>query len=352
MNIYFRVDASVQAGIGHLMRCAALAEFLRESGASVGFVSRKLPDNLYNWLGRRGFKVHCLPEADEAADDATQTCAILGSGSGADWLIVDHYGLDCRWEKRVRSSARRLMVIDDLADRRHDCDLLLDQNFFLGLETRYQGLLPPGCVQLLGPPYALLRPEFRTARQGLRKRDGSVKSLLVSFGGSDPTGQTSKALRAIAKLHAPDLSVDVVIGPANSRRAEIEKLAGSMPRTACRHQVRNMAELMARADLYLGAAGITTWERCCLGLPSLVVTVAPNQVESVRDLADRGLLYFVGESHRIGEEDIASALENCLRNPSLLRNYSRLSFEMVDGLGASRCVNQMFELTGGKGENQ
>jgi UDP-2,4-diacetamido-2,4,6-trideoxy-beta-L-altropyranose hydrolase len=360
MHVVFRVDSSIEIGTGHFMRCMTLADELVRRGAGVSFICRDFPGNLCDITEDKCYPVHRLTGGEVPVEscqrqrryekwlgvdwktDVKQTKEFLAQENReTDWLIVDHYAIDKRWETAMRSSVSSIMVIDDLADRPHDCDLLLDQNYCSDLESRYVGQIPINCRRLLGPVYALLRPEFRTLRTALNERQGDVKRMLVFFGGCDPTNETIKALEAIKLFKHPEIAVDVVIGINNPHRAFIKALAATMPQTACHSYVTCMADLMVNADLYIGAAGTTTWERCCLGLPSMVITVAQNQVEATRAMADHKLLCFVGESDRITERDILKCLMDLCTNNMLLRHYSEASRKLVDGMGAKRCASAL-----------
>lgn len=368
MKVVFRVDSSVEMGSGHLFRCLALADEIRKHGADILFVARNLNGNLGCKVIDKGHRLAWLQQPAETAlgkgdscghtrwlnvsweIDAAQTLAALPPEQTVDWLIVDSYSLDARWEAKVRAAVKRIMVIDDLADRPHDADLLLDQNLYRDMAVRYQELIPSDCRALLGPRYALLRPEFSAARRSLRKRDGSVSRILVFFGSSDRTNETLKVLEGIRFLDRPDIAVDVILGMNNAHREAVRSFAAAMGQVECHHNVNNMAELIARSDLFIGAAGITTWERCCLGLPSLVITVAQNQVQATKDLAAAGVIHFVGENDQIDHHHIRDALRHFLHHPGQLRNYSDKSLALVDGLGCARCAEAVSgddELCGG-----
>ncbi len=356
MRIVIRADASIEMGSGHVMRCLTLADALRERGAEVHFMCRDLPGHLGGVLADKGYPVHWLPAPgdDEAAIpthtahsawlgvpwvvDADQTRERLAGLPEIDWLIVDHYALDRAWESRLRPLVQRIMVIDDLADRPHDCNLLLDQNLYEDMDQRYVGLVPADCRPLLGPRYALLRPEFREARKTLRQRDGVVRRMLVFFGGADPTNETAKALRAIQLLERPEIAVDVVVGAANPHRAEIEALCAALPNASFHCQVANMAELMARADLAIGASGVSTWERAALGLPALVVTVAENQKAIAYAADDNGLIICLGDKVQIKDTDWVMALRKVLSNPDLLVEMSSIALFLNDGQGVKMIV--------------
>lgn len=351
MRAIIRADASIQIGSGHVMRCLTLANALRERGVEARFVCRELPGHLGGVLADKGYPVQWLPApAAEGATiqahtahsawlsvpwtvDADQTRERLAEWPEIDWLIVDHYALDRAWELRLRSLVKRIMVIDDLADRPHDCDLLLDQNLYEGMEQRYAGLVPTDCRLLLGPRYALLRPEFRAARENLRQRDGVVRRILVFFGGVDPTNETAKAVRAIQMLERPEIAVDVVVGEANPHREEIAALCAELPNASFHCQVTNMAELMTKADLAIGAGGISTWERAVIGLPAIVAILAENQ-KAIAYAADRaGFLTCLGNGMQIKVNDWEQALHKILLNPQLLADESLIALSLNDGRG-------------------
>lgn len=328
MKILIRADASVEIGSGHLMRCLTLADQLRDEGAEVAFICRDLPGGMFDYLRSRDYRFAKLPvaEADKVSQqtDARETIEAARQlfPGGVDWLVVDHYRLDAVWERLLRPYTKKLMVIDDLANRPHDCDLLLDQNYYRDMERRYEGLVPVKCVTLLGPKYVLLRPEFVTARRDLKVRDGAVRRVLIFFGGSDATNQTRKALDAIKLLENPGISVDVVVGAANPHRNEIESLCHGMPGTQYHCQVSNMSDLIAAADIAVGAGGATTWERCALGLPALTVVFADNQLQTTLDLEQIGVTEFLGWADKITATDLARAIGRLIEDPARLKYLS------------------------------
>lgn len=344
MNVLIRADASVAIGTGHVMRCLTLAQALREKGVSVTFLCRELPGNLNSHIEQQGFHVHRIA-LDDSADwnaDARQAQAVVtASGNQPDWIVTDHYGLDARWESALRPFTRRIMVIDDLADRSHDCDLLLDQNSYAGQETAYSRLIPSHAIQLLGPQYALLRKEFAQARATLQPRNGSVKRILVFFGGSDPSNETEKALAALAAPDFAEIALDVVVGASNPQREKIRGLCASRANTTFHCQASNMAELMAHADLSIGAGGTTSWERMALGLPTLVISVAGNQEQIAEHLATLGAQHYLGKARDIDAGQLGAALENCLHAPADCAAMSAIAMALADGLGTSRVVAAM-----------
>jgi len=350
MLAFIRADASASIGAGHVTRCLTLAGDLTRRGMKVFFIMRRLPGNLGDYLDNLGYAFFWLPapECGETADyfawlknhwseDAEATHEFISQaaadygldGGKVDLLVVDNYALDYRWERRFRSLTKEIMVIDDLADRKHDCDRLLDQNYYRNMTERYRDLTPSGCQLLLGPRHALLRPEFRRIKANLRWRDGNIGRILLFFGGGDPTGETVKALAA-ARLWRAGIAVDVVVGTSNPRKEEVEKICFRLPKVNFYCQVEKMAELMDQADLAIGAGGSATWERCYLGLPALILTVAGNQTETVRDLAAIGAALDLGPSEQVDAGKIAGAVEGLLLDPQRLLKMSERSLALFE----------------------
>jgi len=339
MNILIRTDASINIGTGHVMRCLSLADELRQKGTDINFICREGPGNLISYIEDRGHKVHQMPGEIDIKTDRKLTEEILSDyETKPDWLIIDHYDIDFSWEYPLRKYAKKLMVIDDLANREHACDLLLDQNYSNN-EDRYNGLVPENCIQLLGPEYAILRPQFRKARGGLRKRGGGVNRILVFMGGADPKNVTSKVLRAIHMLDRPDIAIDVVIGNLSPYHDEIKTLASKVSNINCHHNVENMANLMLSADLCIGAGGTTTWERCCIGLPTIAIILAENQKGISGSLDKDGALINLGWYQNVNENDIAECINELINNPRKIQSMTDKGRSLVDGEGVSRVVD-------------
>jgi UDP-2,4-diacetamido-2,4,6-trideoxy-beta-L-altropyranose hydrolase len=350
MHIVFRSDASIQIGTGHVMRCLTLADALRERGARSTFVCRPHSGHLLDLIAHRGHNAvalpslatttNCIPVGSAYAawlgtdwqTDAQQTREALG-GDGVDWLVVDHYALDQRWEQTLSPHCQRLMVIDDLADRPHDCDVLLDQN--LGRSPKdYDGLLKPYTVTYIGPQYALLRPEFAHLRsQSLARRtEPQLKHLLITMGGVDKDNATGQMLQALTACHLPsDLRITVVMGSHAPCLAEVKQQAAQMPwHTEVLVGVSDMAQLMADSDLCIGAAGGTSWERCCLGLPTLMLVLAANQHDAAIALSGMGAV-------------------QCINLPAQLVTDLKRLIENVDALQMKRLSAQSAAICNGRG---
>lgn len=363
-RVVIRVDASVAMGLGHLTRCITLANALAVDGTEICFLMRDHAKaftplieagghqwRLLNSSGRCDHvddtgplaHAHWLPVSWQ--EDAEETAREIEKLGSADWLIVDHYALDARWERAQRARARRIFAVDDLADRSHDCDLLLDQNLSLETETRYRGLLPENCQPLLGPQYALLRPDFAGLRRRLAARSGKVERMLVCLGGSDPSNETAKALTALQSLSTGLPHVDVAIGMSNPNGDTVSALCREMPRTMLYRGAENMAELMMKADLAVGAGGVMCWERCCLGLPTIAVDIAVNQVGALKALSAMGAVDYLGPAASVSKEQITRSLDRFMADALTTRTMGEKALSLVDGEGACRVGAAMQSLS-------
>ncbi|CAA7612350.1 putative Pseudaminic acid biosynthesis-associated protein PseG [Candidatus Terasakiella magnetica] len=335
--ILFRADASPGLGVGHVMRCLALAEALRRRGRDCRFACGSETLATVPALQDSGFPVTNL--ADDQGGDPQ---ALMAAVAPPRWLVVDHYGLDEAYEQPLRSWAGRIAVIDDLADRNHACDLLLDQTAGRRAED-YAALVPPGARVLTGPFHGLLRPGFAQARPMAlerRRRMETVESILVSLGGTDPANATSLALDALARA---DLKcrVVVVMGGAAPHLDEVRTRAARLdPPAEMRLDARDMPALLAAADLAIGASGGSAWERCCLGLPSLTVVSADNQREVARGLALAGAADVCG----LDPAAMARALVRLAKDGTALRRMAEQAAALCDGDGAGRLAEMLLAL--------
>lgn len=344
MLTLFRTDASHSLGAGHVMRCLTLADALAEQGAECRFICRDQAGHLGKLIAERGHGLHLLP-GQAMASDASQSLAIA-SGLRPDWLVVDHYALDRHWESAMRPHSRRLLVIDDLADRPHACDLLLDQNLHPLPHTRYAGKVDAECPMLLGPHYALLRPEFASARGALRQSDGTVRRIFVCFGGSDPFNHSTLTLTALQSIDRPEIAADIVAGPLVPFLAALQAACDARPNTTLHIAPGNMASLMASADLAIGAGGSMNWERCCLGLPSIVLAIADNQRSGLDALESAGCLFGWRHGEAASSEDIAKLLRHALSSPERLMKMRQNALTLVDADGARRVADAMLRMAG------
>ncbi|MBL7249437.1 UDP-2,4-diacetamido-2,4,6-trideoxy-beta-L-altropyranose hydrolase [Alloalcanivorax marinus] len=348
MKALFRVDAAPHMGSGHLMRCMTLAMAWRARGTACHFLCRCQPGFSSRPLEEAGFPVSILPAPEESSwlgvseqQDAADSLPII-TDIAPDWLVVDHYALSTDWEVRARDNTDRLLVIDDLADRPHCCDVLVDQN--LGRDqSDYQALLPSSCQVLTGPAYAMLRPEFALNRSAslARRADSRCRHLLISMGGSDPGGATGLVLKGLKECRLPDLErITVIMGSMAPGLEQIRQLGNSLQWPVdMAVNVADMASRMATADLAIGAAGSSAWERCALGLPTVMVILADNQRVGARALEESGAAVTLG-----GVDDIAVDLPACvesLQAPERLQAMSRKAAAVTDGSGVNRVLDTL-----------
>jgi UDP-2,4-diacetamido-2,4,6-trideoxy-beta-L-altropyranose hydrolase len=369
MNVAFRVDASREIGAGHVMRCLSLADALRRRGAGTLFVCRDHSGHLADRIRGSGHRVELLglhaprrttvrtgqrmPDHetwlgaawDEDAEDTIRTL----SSRLMDWVVIDHYGVDARWEAKVRSAlGAGIMVIDGQADRSHDCDVLLDQTYSAAGTTRWTGLVPTRCRLFVGPGYSLLRPEFVAARRALRRRDGIVRRLLIAFGGIDEPNATGMALQVVDAQKRTGVAIDVVAGEGNPHGSELAACCRPMAHVTLHVQPPDIAGLMAAADLAIGAGGTMMWERCYLGLPTIVVAIARNQIEASKSLHAAGAGLFVGS---MGDAGITSALQDAVRlaleDPDMLRAVGLSAYRLMETPTAETPIDVMLTESAG-----
>lgn len=349
------------------MRSLALAELLRSARFECIFLSREHSGHLCDFVEARGFQVLRLPTLQDASvatslskqthgykhwlgtsekNDADQTIAWLRANP-AHLVVVDHYALGANWEEQIRPWCKKILAIDDLANRRHDCDILLDQNLGRQLGD-YEGLIPVRCERLIGPRYALLRPEFAQLRQASifrrKKAKGRCSNILVSLGGIDKDNVTSSILEAIETAQvASDVRLNVVLGSRAPFKDQVIQHARRMPiPTEVHIDASNMAELMLQADLAIGASGSTSWERCCMGLPSIQVVLSENQVKIADSLKSAGAASVVR-----GPElslELHACLRELLNDTKLVMEQSKRASKLVDGFGAARVAKRLMNM--------
>ena len=329
------------------MRCLTLADALADKGADCTFVCRKANGNLLELIENRGFKSHALPADVTAEQDWMQTNAFIETLKHKPlWLVVDHYNLDIEWERHIRPVVYNTMVIDDMANRKHMCELLLDQNLVPDMSHRYKDLIEGRCVELFGPKYALLRDEFAEERKQVTKRKFPPESILVNFGGGDHKSMCLMTMRAL-KMAGYKGKVTLVAGGLNPDMDELEALATARPNTEFHKTTNKMATLMREADLAIGASGSTTWERMCLGLPCVTIAIAENQVEIASFLGKHHYAFYAGLANDIITESFAEYLEEVLADEEKFRGIEQYSMDHVDGKGAHFVADIMLDKDNG-----
>ena len=360
MKIVVRADASLTMGSGHIMRCLTLADGLKQQGHDISFICRQHDGHLADLIGQKGFAVQLLAKSktadfikqhvhsewlDASESDDFAECKPILQALKPDWLIIDHYAIGKNWEQQAKRLLPNLKIlaIDDLADRTHDCEILLDQNFGRKNED-YQPLVPSDCQRLLGTRYTLLRDEFASWRAMSLNRRKSVQppnNILVNLGGVDNDNVTLKILQSLntfVQQSTQAFNVTVVMGKTAPHIVRIQDFA-KQANFPCHVIVNanNMAELMANADLAIGAAGSTTWERCCLGLPMVLIVLADNQQVIAKALADKNVVKVVTDMAAL-DEQLPRLLSEIADN---YKKFSRQSAKLVDGQGAKRVAHRI-----------
>ncbi|MCI0582966.1 MAG: UDP-2,4-diacetamido-2,4,6-trideoxy-beta-L-altropyranose hydrolase [Chloroflexi bacterium] len=310
----------MELGTGHVMRTQALATELRARGWTVVFAMDHLPGDLWADIGRAGFAV--IAPGDVAESTAGK--------DPFDWVVVDHYGLDAAWHRSIRAAARRRLVIDDLADRPIAAEVLLDQNLD-ATSAKYRGRLEGRPRRLLGPRYALLRPEFAAARAAVRPVAPTVERIGVVMGGADATNVTALAVRA--SRHAlPDAVIEVVLGPS------YRHVPPAIDAGVVIHRMPPMAQLYASVDLAVAAGGTGALERCAMGVPTVTVRIADNQASVAEALARRGAAVDAGRTSDLDERMLADAIRRLAQDHAARAKMRDAGMALVDGRGVTRVV--------------
>lgn len=354
MNIAFRVDASYKIGSGHVIRSLVLADILRTRGCNVVFITRVLDGHLTSLISDRGFETINLGVGTITTDNTTDTDwlgvsqqddareTILNINERViDIIFVDHYSLDITWEGLIEPFVKTIAVIDDLANRIHNCSFLIDQNFRNDNLSCYEDLIPENCKTMLGLRYAILSSEYLDYRNKIFLRDGVVKRVLVYFGGTDWQNMTSLAVKTLSKPEFSFLEVDVVIGSNYPFLSDLEKLIDKRPKTKLHQQLPSLAKLMSISDVAIGAGGTSLWERMSMGLPALVVSLAENQVRSCESLQQENLINYLGSYKNLSNDLLSKNLRDMIHNPKDNYKLSMRISEYVDGCGALRIVQAM-----------
>ena len=335
MRVRIRADASERVGGGHVGRCLALAEVLADRGADVRFLTRADAELGHRMIAAAGFGTDLLDTGDDARADADASRA---GSAGADWVVVDHYRLDALWHNRVldNGGAKRILVIDDLADRPLSCDLLVDYGRPDNGDGAYRGVLQRDCRMLLGPRYALLRREFRSP--AAKCRPGERARVLVFFGAVDRNGLTETVLDSLKCAGIAEAAeIHVIVTAANPRREAIRSRADIV----VHENVADMAQLMAGMDIAVGAGGVSLWERCAVGLPGIAVAVNENQAPGIRTAADAGAARHVDVAELGRAETFGALVSGLLADAAQREEMAAAARRLVDGHGAERVADAM-----------
>ncbi len=347
MKVAVRADSSLVIGSGHIARCLVLADDLREHGAEVMFICREHPGHLGDRIAAHGHELHLLPggadgvepdtaEASHSAwlgtschRDAAETCSALQQWQGQ-WLVVDHYAIDAEWERVVENeTGARVMAIDGLASRAHDCEVVLRPSLSSRAAPEWVSRLRRGCRVLAGPEYVFLRKEFLQSSNRWRRRE-TLANILISFGGVDRHNATALALEGVAGLARSGVKVTVVAGCQNPHVRELRAACSSLPNAQLCVEPTDLAEIMAAADLAIGAGGTTMWERCALGLPAVLVATAPHERAPCKAFEEVGAVLLVGSVDEPGvQASLRDAIERIKGDSTMLREMSESAYGVL-----------------------
>ncbi len=352
MHICFRVDSSDKIGTGHVMRCLTLADELGKAGHDILFICSDLTGNIGSFIKKKGYNIHLFRHHEKSQDkltpltfnwkmDVDKTITVLKEVTyQVDWLIIDHYEISENWEVMIRPFVKKIMVIDDLANRKHDCDILLDQMYGETGE-RYKGLLSPHCKGLFGINYALLRSQFREHKKKHFVFNKNKVTIHVFFGGNDHKNYTGKFCKILLE-NFPQFNLKAVVGANYLHLDCLNELKNQYDkRFQWKQNLENMAAYMAECDLSIGAAGTTTWERACVGLPSAYLSIHNNQKDILKTLEKRGFCVFLGDADTIENHYFVKLTKQFINDENRIIEIYKKCNQSVDGLGTQRIIKTL-----------
>jgi UDP-2,4-diacetamido-2,4,6-trideoxy-beta-L-altropyranose hydrolase len=358
LKFSFRVDASYKIGSGHIIRCLNLAVALQELGHEVIFICRNLEGNMNSFLKAKGFKVFVLkkPINNDDDNDRTRTENWLEvpqkndaietynhiSEFKPDWMIIDHYAIDDEWIDHIRNNITNIAVIDDLFNRKISANLYINSGGqLLPLESEMINIID--CkYKLLGPKYTLLNESFRKARKFAlfeRKKRTKVENILVYMGGYDQSNSNLVALKSILKSKYSKANINIVSGFNKKQNKILKEFINFRENIKIHFQTKKMHRLISKADIAITSCGMITWEKACLGLPSLAITTAENQLQNAKFMNEIGAHKFIGNAKNISEDKILFELNSLGRKD--LEKMSNLAADIIDGEGVRRIINHL-----------
>lgn len=342
MNIYARADASSKIGTGHIMRCIALGQALQDQGDAVTFISHCESDILQERIQAEGFRLISLDKACPDPSDLIKTLSILKEESADEkyWLILDGYHFTSEYQKAIRDAGGQLLIIDDMNHLAHyHADIILNQNIH-ALDLNYH--CDNNTTLLLGTRYALLRREFLACRNFSRQIADRAKNILITLGGADRDNVTVRVINALKHLGESDISVKIIIGPANPHRESLcRSLIGAPFAAEVFVNPNNIPELMAWADIAISASGSTCWELAFMGVPSIILVLAENQVSVAEYLMNNKSAISLGRISENIEEDITYACNCLISDNALRRHFFEQSKAILTEQGPSLVIESM-----------
>ncbi len=350
MKILFRTDSSAKIGSGHVIRCLSLAFTLKAKGHECIFICQDLKGNSIKKIKQNGFEVIMLKikQHEKISHyrkwldvnwriDSHNVIEKLKKHQ-FDWVIIDHYSLSYEWEKKIKPFTKKIMVIDDFVNRKHYCDLLLNQSYGVK-KQQYKNIVPKNCKLLLGSKYALINQNFLKARLKLKSRNAVVKRALIYFGSG---GHTAKYIKIISKIFNesffPKIFLDVVIDKNIKKSNEIVVSLNKRSNCCVHSDLPDLSYLMSKADISIGAAGSATWERCCLGIPTILISTALNQKLNLKAMKLTNAAIVLKLNKNL-ENKIREFFFLLCTNSKIYLKISKKAFSICDGNGIDRIIN-------------
>jgi UDP-2,4-diacetamido-2,4,6-trideoxy-beta-L-altropyranose hydrolase len=330
-KIIFRTDSSYNIGSGHVARCVNLANLL---AAECHFICRNLKGNINNIIQENGHILHEINsgeiEIEEELSEENDVENLIHSIS-PDAIIIDHYGIGHKWERFFIRSYEKILVIDDI-NRKHISEVaILDQNYRENFQNKYAENLK----RFLGPEYCILSKDF-IDQSNKKSCPDKVRSIMIYFGGSDMHEQTIRVYNII-RNNFISLKINLVLSE-NSKSLNTFRSIDD-PNLDLFININNMHEIMMKSDLFIGAAGTTSWERAKLGLPTMCITIANNQIPTGEDLHSAKVHYYIGHYNRIEDNDILSKFEYFYKHPKNLKQF----FDNSLKLNTSQRLNEVID---------
>ena len=341
MNFFIRCDGSYKIGSGHIARCLNLAKVLIKNKHTVYFISNEINKNFKNFILKNKIKLIFLKKSFNQVEDAKKTITkIKKFYKDKDWVIVDNYKLGFLWEKKVNHYCKKIFVIDDLENKKHQCSLFLNQNLFKK-KINMNNFLKKKPKLLIGPKYALLDENFNKLRRKIKLRK-KIKNIMLFFGASDKKNMTDKCTNILLDIIPKNVKLNLVIGGTNENRKKINENYHHNKKINIYFNLPNLAKIMKKADVFIGSGGVTTWERCCLRLPSIVISTAKNQESHSRYLSDKNAIKYLGNQKKLNESQIKREFMNLFKGNSL-KKLSINSSKITDGLGCIRVYKEILK---------
>lgn len=331
-----RADAGARMGIGHVMRCLALAQAWKKRGGEVVIYTHAEAPALVERLQQEGLTIVKLQHEAGSLEEAGEV-ASLAAEAGPLWLVADGYHFSPDYLAALKGSGLKLLVLDDLAAiDLTAADIILNQNAYAS-EAMY-----PGAKRLLaGARHALLRREFLSSIEPRLAEPENANEIIITLGGGDPDNVTQKVLELLAGCTRRILNLKVIAGAANPH---LDSLRGALVGP---HQVEllvnppNLPELMSQAHVAISASGSSCWELACLGLPMILIITADNQRGVAAKLQELEIAEVLGWHEDFPAADAMTRIADFLDDQPRRAKMSNLGRQLVDGHGAARVVEDI-----------